>query len=43
MKKTHAIKNVSIEVKKAISQYCTDKGISQAYYLETDKRLTKYL
>lgn len=39
MKKIHTIKNVPVEVKQAISKYCKDKGISQAYYLETDKRL----
>lgn len=43
MKKSHLIKNVRVEVKKAISSYCKEKGIEQAYYLETDKRLAKYL
>ena len=43
MKKIHAVKNVPVEVKKAIATYCNDKGISQAYYLSTDKRLQKYL
>lgn len=43
MKKIHTIKNVPIEVKHAISQYCKDNGISQANYLTTDKRIKPYL
>lgn len=43
MKKIHAIKNVPVEVKKAIADYCEDEGITQAKYLTTDKRLKPYL
>jgi hypothetical protein len=35
--------NISPEVRKAIKQYCDDKGITRANYLENDKRISNYL
>lgn len=42
-KEFYRIRNVKSEVKKAISQYCKDKGITQANYLESDRRLKAFL
>ena len=42
-KKQHIIKSVPVEVKKALSDYCKERGISQAYFLQTDKRLKSYI
>ena len=39
----YEIKNVPQNVKKAISKYCKDKGITQGYYLSTDKRIKDIL
>lgn len=40
---TYKIRNVKESVKKAISRYCKDKGITQANYLENDKRIKELL
>ena len=37
------IRNVHPLVRTAISMYCKDKGITQANYLENDKRIKSYL
>ena len=39
----YKVRNVKNKVKKAISQYCAQKGITQANYLETDRRIKNLL
>lgn len=43
MKERYEIANVPVKVKKAITKYCKDKGITRANYLENDKRIKSYL
>lgn len=43
MKEVYNVKNVERKVKKAISKYCRDNGITQARYLAEDRRLKGYL
>lgn len=39
----YKVRNVKSEVKKAISLYCKEKGITQSNFLENDKRIKNYL
>lgn len=39
----YQIRNVKNKVKKAISLYCKEHGVTQARFLEDDKRLKNYL
>lgn len=43
MRKRYNVKNVEEKVMKAISKYCKERAISQAYYLETDRRIKDLL
>lgn len=43
MNDRYNVKNVSGRVRKAISKYCREKGITQAHFLENDRRLKGYL
>lgn len=43
MKKRYNVKNVEDKVLKAISKYCREQGITQARYLETDRRIKDLL
>jgi len=42
-KSQFTIKGVKKNVQRAISAYCKDEGITQARYLEKDKRIKGYL
>lgn len=39
----YRVRNVEVKVKKAISKYCRENGITQGRYLKEDKRLREYL
>lgn len=39
----YKIRNVKKNVRKAIANYCREKGVTQSRYLEDDKRLKNYL
>lgn len=39
----YEIRNVPPHVKKAIAKYCEDKDITQAVYLEKDRRIKDFL
>ena len=39
----YKIRSVKPEVKQAISRYCRDNGLTQATYLEKDRRIKDYL
>lgn len=43
VKRNISIKNVRVDVHRAISKYCKEKGITQAYYLEKDRRIKDIL
>ena len=43
IKKVYNVKNVERPVMLAISQYCREKGLTQADYLKTDRRIKDYL